>query len=47
MYGSDSPDRSVKKTIDYTLKILKKNKINKKQINKIMFENADKFYGSL
>ena len=47
MYGSDSPDRTVKKTINYTIKILKKNKINNKQINKLMFENANKFYGTL
>ena len=47
MYGSDSPDRSVKKTIELTISILKNNGVSKNDINKLMFENANKFYGNL
>ena len=47
MYGSDAPDRSIKKTIAYTHKILIKNKITKKNIIKLMYENANQFYGKL
>ena len=44
MYGSDYPDRTIKETITLSKKIMKKEKLNTKEMNKIFFLNAKNFF---
>ncbi|MCX6237717.1 MAG: amidohydrolase family protein [Bacteroidia bacterium] len=43
-YGSDYPDRTVEKSLKMTLKILRRQKLNESEIDKIMYGNAQKFF---
>jgi len=43
-YGSDYPDRSIHETLSLTEELLNKFDINAKDLNKLFFENAKKFW---
>ena len=43
-YGSDYPDRSIKTSLDMSMKILKKKGLTDIQLKKILFENANSFF---
>ena len=42
-YGSDYPDRELKKSLDLTLDVLKNNDLSPDYIENIMYHNANDF----
>ena len=43
-YGSDYPDRSIKTSLEMSMKILKKKGLTDTQLQKILFENSNSFF---
>ena len=44
MYGSDYPDRNIKDTLNLTKSFMIKQNISEKDIDKIFYFNAKKFF---
>ena len=44
-YGSDYPDRTISSSLEMSIKFLQSQELEQEQLDRIMFKNAQEFFG--